>query len=92
VLGIDGVSDAVVFADHSGNDDVLLHLALATSRPLSRADIVAGCREHLAPYKIPQKLSFVAHIPRSAAGKVRLADLRQLIGADHDTAKPQESR
>lgn len=80
VCDIPEVRDAVVFADLDATDQVFLHAAVSTGQPLRGGDIVAGCRGRLAPYKIPQKVTFVPEIPRSSSGKVRMADLRRLVG------------
>ena len=86
VKDIEGVRDCVVFADQDSDDRVFLHLAVATAKPLDRTDVVAGCRGRIADYKIPQRVSFVAEIPRSSAGKVRLTDLRRLLARPATTA------
>jgi acyl-coenzyme A synthetase/AMP-(fatty) acid ligase len=33
--------------------------------------IILFCREHLLPYKIPQRLVFVEEISKTATGKIR---------------------
>lgn len=76
---LDGVLDSVVFADQGADGQVLLHAAVAADRPLRRADIVASCRSTLAPYKTPQKVTFVPEIPRSSSGKARMSDLKRLV-------------
>lgn len=81
---IDGVADAVVLADQDVNRAVVLHLVVATTKPLTRRDIVAGCQTRLAPYKVPQKITFLAEIPRSAAGKLRRTDLDRLLTTTRD--------
>lgn len=45
------------------------------------ADIIASCREQLAAYKIPSKVTFLAELPRNAGGKVLKTALRALIAA-----------
>jgi long-chain acyl-CoA synthetase len=45
------------------------------------------CREHLAPYEVPQRFIFKPQIPRSALGKVLKASLRQQLG-DEITDEP----
>lgn len=36
----------------------------------SEAEIIAYCREHLAPYKVPRQVEFRSELPKSAIGKV----------------------
>ncbi|MEV0407213.1 class I adenylate-forming enzyme family protein [Actinoallomurus sp. NPDC050550] len=96
VQAIDGVRDAVLFADTDADGQITLHMAVVGDRPLARADILAGCRGRLAAYKVPQRVSFVAEIPRSSAGKVRINDLRATVaasaGAGPDTQTPTRGR
>lgn len=42
-------------------------------------DIIAYCRQHLAPYKTPKQVLFVAELPRNALGKVQKAELRRAL-------------
>ncbi|MET8910014.1 class I adenylate-forming enzyme family protein [Micromonospora sp. NPDC004551] len=84
VKELDGVRDAVVFADTGADDQVLLHLAVVGRPPLGRAGLVTGCRDRLAAYKVPQRISFVTEIPRSSTGKVRLTDLRAVVAESAD--------
>ena len=37
---------------------------------VSRADLVAHCREHLAAYKVPRGVQFVASVPITSSGKI----------------------
>jgi len=43
----------------------------------------AYCRAHLAGYKIPKYVYFVAGLPYDGQGKVRKRDLRAQVGAEH---------
>lgn len=88
-----GVHDAVAFEDRDGNDEATLHLVVATSEALSRVDIVRICRERLSAYKVPASITFVPQIPRSAVGKVNIAELRRLTSAlgDNQHEKGEES-
>jgi acyl-coenzyme A synthetase/AMP-(fatty) acid ligase len=38
--------------------------------PVGDAELVATCRTHLAPYKIPVRFERVAKLPRNDLGKV----------------------
>jgi long-chain acyl-CoA synthetase len=41
--------------------------------------LIAHCRAHLAGYKIPRSVDFVAELPRLATGKLFKQDLRALL-------------
>lgn len=73
-----GVDDAVAFADRDSNDTTVLHLVVAGTRGVSRADILRGCRGRLSGYKVPAHVTWVPQIPRSALGKVNIAQLQRL--------------
>ena len=40
-------------------------------------DIIAYCREHMAAYKAPEKVHFLAELPKSATGKILKRTLRE---------------
>ncbi len=40
-------------------------------------DIIAFCRRHLAGYKCPRSVDFVASLPRNASGKILKNALRE---------------
>jgi len=47
---------------------------------LSESAILAYCRDQLAPYKIPARISFIDALPRNSAGKVLKTELtRRLV-------------
>jgi malonyl-CoA/methylmalonyl-CoA synthetase len=49
---------------------------------ISAAELIAFCRQRLAPYKSPKSIIFVEDLPRNAMGKVQKAELRRLVCAD----------
>ena len=44
---------------------------------LTEEDIVAHCREKLAPYKVPHIIEFRGELPKTDAGKVSRRELRE---------------
>ncbi len=55
---------------------VLLKPGVRPSEAL-KAEIVAFVRPHLAGFKVPRSIDFVAELPRSAAGKIKRGDVRR---------------
>jgi long-chain acyl-CoA synthetase len=51
-------------------------LVLEPDTALSPDDVLAACKQHLAGYKVPRHVAFVAALPRNAAGKVLKTELR----------------
>lgn len=47
---------------------------------LTPAEIIAHCREHLAPFKVPKSVHIVEDLPRSPSGKILKRDLRRMYG------------
>jgi len=48
----------------------------APGRGTDEAVLQAHCREQIGGYKIPRSFEFIAELPKSAAGKIRKAELR----------------
>ena len=66
-------------ADANGNVKpeawVVLRDGLAPSEALT-AELMAHCKNHLAPYKFPRQIHFVAELPKTATGKIQRYRLR----------------
>jgi len=73
------IHDAVVFGipDDEWGEAVMAVVVLAPGAALSEAETMAFCRDHLAGYKKPKRVEFVAEIPRNAYGKVTRRELRE---------------
>jgi fatty-acyl-CoA synthase len=50
---------------------------LTTGESATEADIIAHCRAHLAPFKIPRKVVF-GEVPKTSTGKIQKFALREL--------------
>jgi len=46
------------------------YVILKPGAEVSRAALVAHCREHLAAYKVPRAVQFVASVPTTSSGKI----------------------
>jgi long-chain acyl-CoA synthetase len=46
------------------------YVILKPGAEVSRADLVAHCGEHLAAYKVPRAVQFVASVPTTSSGKI----------------------
>jgi long-chain acyl-CoA synthetase len=43
---------------------------------ITEAELIAHCRESLAPYKVPRMVQFYDELPRSNVGKILRRELR----------------
>ncbi|MEB3285895.1 MAG: AMP-binding protein [Vampirovibrionales bacterium] len=73
------VAAAVVLGVASKRDThrVKAYVTLREGYQLNARELQAHCRSFLAPYKIPQSVSFVDEIPKGATGKILRHALRQ---------------
>jgi acyl-CoA synthetase (AMP-forming)/AMP-acid ligase II len=54
--------------------------AVVVPRPgvtVAAADIIAGCREHLAGFQVPRRVEFVDALPKNVTGKILKRELRE---------------
>lgn len=71
--------------DYRG-EAVKAFVTLKENSTTNNGEILAFCREHLMPYKVPQKVEICEELPKSPIGKVLKRALR-----DREAAKPRES-
>ena len=78
-----GVQEAAVYGavDRLRGERVFVDVVPKANAIVTQEDIVAFCREHLAPYKVPHRVNIVAALPRSATGKLLKRVLRERAGS-----------
>jgi len=65
--------------DREWGERVTAVVVLNRGESVSGQDLIAFCRERLAPYKSPKSIVFREDLPRNAMGKVQKAELRKEI-------------
>lgn len=86
-----GEVDAVIFShpkvleactigipDEYRGETVKAYIVLKPGERADEEEIMAHCREKLAPYKVPKIVEFIDALPKSAVGKVLRRELREL--------------
>jgi long-chain acyl-CoA synthetase len=57
-------------ADEFKGELAKAYVVLKSGAQTSRAELVSHCREHLAAYKVPRAVQFVASVPTTSSGKI----------------------
>lgn len=68
-----GIEEAAVIGVEEARwgQEVLAAVKLAEGVEYTEKEVIAFCREHLAPYKCPRYVRFVTELPKTATGKVK---------------------
>ena len=79
------IDEAAIYgvADDEWGQRVEAAIVVRPGVRIGKQEIMAFCRERLAPYKVPSKIRVVDALPRNAAGKLLRRTLRD---GRHDTA------
>jgi len=66
------VQEAAVIGqpDPEWGEVVAAYVQLRSGQSLSEAELIEHCRSHLASYKKPRQLTFMAELPRTTSGKI----------------------
>ena len=74
----DAVAEAAVVGRQTAGDNEIVAFVVGR-RPVERGDLMAHCRKHLTPYKVPQQIFVIPEMPRNAAGKIEKSALRRRL-------------
>jgi acyl-CoA synthetase (AMP-forming)/AMP-acid ligase II len=65
--------------DREWGERVTAVVVFENGRAVSAEELIAFCRERLAPYKTPKSIRFKNDLPRNSLGKVQKVELRKEI-------------
>ncbi|HXQ49898.1 MAG TPA: class I adenylate-forming enzyme family protein [Stellaceae bacterium] len=77
----EAVAEAAVIGRPAGGDTEIVAFVIGR-RPVGGGELLAHCRRHLTPYKVPQRVIVLAEMPRNAAGKIAKSELRRRLDID----------
>jgi acyl-CoA synthetase (AMP-forming)/AMP-acid ligase II len=76
------VRDVVVIGIPSNDLGEEIAAFVVSSPEADRDSLIAHCRAHLAPYKVPKSVEIIDELPKTALGKVVKGDLAALLRRD----------
>lgn len=68
-------------ADPVWGESVIAIVTLRGGAAAAPAELISHCRDHIASYKKPRGVAFVAELPKNASGKVLKRTLREMLAA-----------
>jgi long-chain acyl-CoA synthetase len=72
------VAEAAVVGRPTADDNEVVAFVVGRA-PVEGGELMAYCRTHLAPYKVPQHIFVIPEMPRNDAGKIEKAELRRRL-------------
>jgi acyl-CoA synthetase (AMP-forming)/AMP-acid ligase II len=67
--------------DPTWGESVIAVIAAREGASASAEELIAHCRRHIASYKKPKGVAFIAELPKNASGKVLKRTLREMLAA-----------
>jgi len=78
--------------DEYRGETVKAYVVLKPGEEADAEEIIAHCRETLAPYKVPKIVEFIGELPKSAVGKVLRREVKELDRKKEFTCRSEGSK
>ena len=65
-------------ADSYRGETVKAYIVLKPGESMDANELIAYCKEQMAPYKVPTHVEFIDELPKSAIGKILRRELREM--------------
>jgi len=72
-------SACIGMPDPKTGEALRLFVVRTPGAALTAQDVIAHCRAHLTPYKVPRIVTFAKHLPKSTVGKVLRRELHNMV-------------
>jgi len=78
-----GVEQVAVtgFPDDTVGEIIVASIVQGPGHELSSTDLLQYAKQFLPTYKLPQRVLFVKDLPKTSSGKIKRAQLRDMVGA-----------
>ncbi len=73
--------------DGYSGEKVVAFVSLKDGAAATEQDVIAFCRKHLVPYKVPKTVEFRTDLPKTAIGKILRRALRDIPSAEGEAEK-----
>jgi acyl-coenzyme A synthetase/AMP-(fatty) acid ligase len=70
LLNHQAVAEAAVFGQRGADGEDIVMAFVVARHKVSAGDLMAHCRTHLTPHKVPRHITLAAALPKNTAGKV----------------------
>lgn len=92
LLSHSAVADAaaIPITHPSLGEDVAAVVNLVEGKSLTAQDLIRYLGDHLAPYKIPNRVFFADSLPRTATGKIQRRELAVQMQAELEASAPRQ--
>ncbi|WP_242848394.1 AMP-binding enzyme [Sulfobacillus thermosulfidooxidans] len=90
IYQLPGIFEVAVIgvADPYWIEKVVAIVVLKEGITMNASDIIAWCRQHLAPYKVPKEVVITSALPKNPTGKILKRELRRSLAEDSGHMSP----